>query len=91
MNTEISIWDNDAGRIRAIEANLYRAMRTLGLKGVVKIISEPPLLSRENLLDRVPVLEIMDQYWSLTPQTIITEEQCRTLLAFLYNIPTEKN
>ena len=42
MNTEISIWDNDTERIRIIEANLYRAMRSLGLKGVVKIISEPP-------------------------------------------------
>lgn len=87
MNAEISIWDNDAGRIRTIEANLYNAMRSLGIKGVVKIISEPPLLSREGLLNRVPVLEIMDKYWSLAPQTVITEEQCRELLAALYVKP----
>ena len=90
MNTEISLWDNDTERIRIIEANLYRAMRSLGLKGVVKIISEPPLLSRENLLDRVPVLEIMDKYWSLSPQTVITEDQCRELLATLYSHASEK-
>ena len=90
MNTEISIWDNDVERIRIIEANLYRAMRSLGLKGVVKIISEPPLLSRENLLARVPVLEIMDRYWSLTPQTVITEKQSREFLASLYTHPSEE-
>ena len=90
MNTDISIWDNDVERIRIIEANLYRAMRSLGLKGVVKIISEPPLLSRENLLARVPVLEIMDRYWSLTPQTVITEKQCREFLASLYTHPSEE-
>lgn len=84
MLAEISIWDNDAERIRIIEANLCNAMRSLGIRGVVKIISEPPLLSRENLLDRVPVLEIMDKYWSLSPQTVITEDQCRELLAALY-------
>ena len=84
MGIEITIWDNDTGRIRAIEGNLARAMRSLKLKGVVKIISEPPLISRESLLDRVPVLEIRDKYWSLKPQTIITEEQCLELLNFIF-------
>ena len=87
MIIEISIWDNDGERIRQIECNLFRALRSLGLKGTVKIISEPPLLSRENLLQRVPVLEIQDKYWSLKPQTVITEEQCRALLNFLHSTP----
>ncbi|MBP3731506.1 MAG: hypothetical protein J6I40_08570 [Mailhella sp.] len=84
MSIEISIWDNDTERIRTIEGNLARAMRSLNLKGVVKIISEPPLISRENLLNRVPVLEIQDKYWSLKPQAVITEDQCRDLLTLVF-------
>ena len=84
MNIEITIWDNDLKRIRAIERNVALAMRSLNLKGAVKIISEPPLLSREKLLNRVPVLEINDHYWSLKPQTEISESQCRELLSFIF-------
>ncbi len=89
MSIEITIWDNDTDRIRVIEANVTRALNSLGMKGVVKIISEPPLISRESLLDRVPVLEILDKYWSLRPQTVITEDQCRDLLSFIFSNPQQ--
>ena len=85
MGIEITIWDNDTERIRAIEGNVTRALRSLGMKGIVKIISEPPLISRESLLDRVPVLEILDRYWSLKPQSVITEDQCRDLLSIIFS------
>lgn len=84
MVIEISVYDNDIPRARAIENNLYKAMTSLGLKGTVKIISEPPLLSRENLLNKVPVLEILENYWCLKPQCEITEQQCSELLSHLF-------
>ncbi len=89
MGIEITIWDNDMDRIRAIEGNVTRALKSLGMKGVVKIISEPPLISRESLLDRVPVLEILDKYWSLKPQTVISEDQCRDLLSLIFSSPQQ--
>lgn len=85
MGQEITIWDNDVARARCIENNLCRALRTHGLKAAIKIVSEPPLISRESLLDRVPVLEIADKYWSLVPQQVITEAQCDKLLSLLFS------
>ncbi len=84
MPIEITIFDTDISRIRTIERNLICAMESLGLRGTISIISEPPLLSRENLLNRIPVLEIEDKYWSLTPQRIITQQQCKDLLTRLF-------
>lgn len=78
---EIIIWDNDVKRIREIDANLFVAAKRCGCSVVTKSISEPPLLAREGLLPRVPVLEIAGQYWSLKPQTIFTEEQCVALVS----------
>lgn len=77
---EITIWDNDIARIGVIERNLAIAMRYLGLSGTIHIMSEPPLLAREGLLNDVPVLEIAGKYWKLRPNSIITENDCLCLL-----------
>lgn len=81
---KITIWDNDVDRMAAIDQNLYLAMKELNLRGTVDRISEPPLLARENLLNRVPVLEIEDRYWSLKPGRTISQSECRQLLAQLF-------
>lgn len=61
----IVIWDYDPERIAEIDRNLHLALRELNLRGTVSSLSEPPLMSREGLVGREPVLEIGDAYWSL--------------------------
>ena len=79
----ITIWDNDIVRIRDIDRNLNLAMRELGIRRVIRVISEPPLLARENLLNRLPVLEIAGRYWSLKPGRTISQESCKGLLQMI--------
>ena len=80
---DIVIWDIDARRIEVIDRNLRLAMKQLGMRGRVTSMSEPPLLGRMGLLDRVPVLEIDGCYWSLKNNSIMSQEQCLTLLSRL--------
>jgi len=47
----------------------------------VSSLSEPPLMSREGLVGREPVLEIGDAYWSLRPGETISKEACLKLLS----------
>ena len=76
----IVIWDIDAERISQIDKNLNRALNELGLRAVVASNAEPLSLERENLLPRLPVLEINGLYWSLTPGKVFSKEQCKSLL-----------
>ena len=76
----IVIWDIDAERISQIDKNLNRALNELGLRAVVASNAEPLSLERENLLPRLPVLEINCLYWSLTPGKVFSKEQCKSLL-----------
>ena len=64
---QIIIWDNDRQRIAEIDTNLQAALNEFKLKGVILTNSEPPSLARENLLSRLPVLEIAGRYWSMNP------------------------
>ena len=84
----IVIWDYDPERIAEIDRNLHLALRELnnfqgGLtpRGGVPSLSEPPLMSREGLVGREPVLEIGDAYWSLRPGETISKEACLKLLS----------
>ena len=72
----IVIWDYDPERIAEIDRNLH-----LALRGTVSSLSEPPLMSREGLVGREPVLEIGDAYWSLRPGETISKEACLKLLS----------
>lgn len=53
----IVIWDYDPERIAEIDRNLHLALRELNLRGTVSSLSEPPLMSREGLVGREPVLK----------------------------------
>ena len=75
------IWDYDPERIAEIDRNLHLALRELNLRGTVSSLSEPPLMSREGLVGREPVLEIGDAYWSLRPGETISKEACLKLLS----------
>lgn len=77
----ITIWDNAADRIAEIDRNLRKALSDLKMQALVLSNSEPPLLARENLLGRVPVLEIAGKYWSKTPGKAFTIRDCVQLLS----------
>lgn len=81
---EIIIWEAGAETIRACERAIFEALRELGLKGTVIVHSEPPLISRNALWDRLPVLEIRGQYWSLTPGRPFSKEQLVRLFQRLF-------
>jgi hypothetical protein len=79
----ITIWDTDAARAAEIDRNLHTALSGLGMDALVLLNSEPPLLARENLLKRIPVLEIAGKYWSKTPGKAFSVQDCVALLAKL--------
>jgi len=76
----IIIWDNHPERIAEIDKNLHLALKYLGLKAIVTSNAEPPLLARENILDRLPVLEINGLYWSRKPGETFSKDDCISLL-----------
>lgn len=77
----ITIWDNDALRIAEIDRNLQSALSELRIEGLILSNSEPTLLARENLLDRVPVLEIGGNYWSKKTGKAFSKAECHSLLS----------
>ena len=81
---EIVIWETNAERIRACETAVSQALRELGLKGTVMVNSEPPLISRNRLWERLPVLEIRGQHWSLHPGEPFTTEQLVRLFGRIF-------
>lgn len=78
---KINIWDNDPQRFAAIDSNLQAALNELNLKAVILSNSEPPLLARENLLSRLPLLEIAGRYWSMHPGVAFSKADCICLLS----------
>lgn len=84
---KITIWDLDAKRIARIEKRLYEAMRECGAKGMVAIQSEPPLLSRMNLTNSIPVLEVEGLFWMQEPGKEFDKTACQEFI----HIILEKN
>jgi hypothetical protein len=78
---QITIWDNDSQRIAEIDKNLQVALIGLKLKALILSNSEPPSIARENLLSRLPVLEIAGRYWSMRPGRTFSKEDCISLLS----------
>jgi len=87
----ITIWDNNAARMAEIDHNIHLVLRELKLKGIVNSISEPPLLARENLLNRVPVLEIEEKYWSLKANTVIGQTEIKNLLIKIVSFDSSRD
>jgi hypothetical protein len=76
----IVIWDIDTERISQIDKNLNTALNEMGVRAVVASNADPLSLERENLLPRLPVLEINGLYWSLKPGKVFSKEECQSLL-----------
>jgi hypothetical protein len=77
---EIKIWDYEPSRLIEIDRNLRMALQQIKADAIILWISEPPLMAREGIIGKEPVLEIDGQYWSLHPGQSITKEQCVQLL-----------
>lgn len=76
----IIIWDNHPARIAEIDKNLHLALQHLGIRAIVTSNTEPPLLARENILGRLPVLEIDGYFWFRKPGEAFSEKGCALLL-----------
>jgi hypothetical protein len=82
---QIIIWESNIERIHACETAVYKALKELGLKARVTVNSETPLISRNQLWERLPVLEIRDQRWSLHPGVAFTSDQLTRLFRKIFS------
>jgi hypothetical protein len=81
---EIVLWESNIERIHDSETAIYQALRKIGYKARLTINSEMPLLSRHQLWERLPVLEIRGQRWSLFPGRAFTAEQLTRLFTRIF-------
>jgi hypothetical protein len=90
---EIILWESNIERIHDCETAVYQALKKIGYNARLIVNSEMPLLSRHQLWERLPVLEIRGQYWSLCPGCAFTAEQLTRLFAkiFIEQIATCSN
>ena len=57
--------------------------RAVGVKGTVVSQSEPPLVSRMNLTNRIPVLEVDGLFWSQQPGKEFDKKSCVELIQII--------
>jgi hypothetical protein len=81
---EIILWESNIERIHDSETAVYQALRKIGYKARLTINSEMPLLSRHQLWERLPVLEIRGQRWNLFPGRAFTVEQLTRLFTRIF-------
>ena len=81
---EIILWECNIERIHTCETAVYQALREIGYKARLTINCEMPLLSRHQLWERLPVLEIRGQRWSLCPGRAVTTEQLARLFTRIF-------
>lgn len=79
----ITIWDVDGVRANNIQKRLYDAMKKHHVFGVVNIMSEPPLIGRMNLMNRIPVLEVENFFWHLHPGKAFSEKDCHDFIELM--------
>jgi len=77
---DITILDHDFDRLNECEASVKRALKTLGMKAVVTKVSEPPFLSRLNVWERLPALQIDGLIWSRKSKEAFRADEVVTLL-----------
>lgn len=87
----VTIWDTSPARIAAIERNLIAASKRAGVRVDIDSQSEPPMVSRMNLMHRVPTLEIGGMFWTLVPGEVIAEDACAQLLTMIRKRDEERD
>ncbi len=83
ITVHIGVWDNDTARIQRTCATLDVVMRKMKLPGQVTVNCEPPQLSRQNLGNRYPSLEICNEFWCRKPGEDLTVEQLEELFTMM--------
>jgi thioredoxin 1 len=81
---QIILWECQGETIRACELAVHEALKELGIKAVVTVNSEPPLIGRNQLWGRIPVLEIRGLYWSLRPGCAFRAEDLKRLFTRIF-------
>jgi hypothetical protein len=82
---QIILWECNFDRIHHCEAAIYEAMNKIGLKTVLIVNSEVPLLSRAQIWERLPVLEIRGQFWSCCPGRAFTTQEIIKLFVKIFS------
>ena len=72
---QIIIWESRVEVIQACQAAAAQALKELGLKATITVNAEPPMISRNQLWDRLPVIEIRGLHWSLHQGKPFTKDQ----------------
>lgn len=88
---EIILWESDVNIINPSVDAIHKALKGLGIKATVIINSEPPLISRNQLWDRLPVIELRGLRWSLHPGMTFTETELTRLLRKILVDPASNN
>ncbi len=81
---QIILWESKGETIRACVLAVHEALKELGLKAVVTVNSEPPLIGRNQLWGRLPVLEIQGLHWSLRPGCAFRAEDLKPLFSKIF-------
>ena len=80
----IILWESEGETIRTCQLAVYEALKELGLKAIVTVNSEPPLIGRMQLWGRLPVLEIRGLHWSLRPGCAFRAEDLKPLFSKIF-------
>jgi thioredoxin 1 len=81
---QIILWECDGDTIHACLAAVHEALKDLGLNAVVTVNSEPPLIGRNQLWKKLPVLEIQGLHWSLRPGCAFKAEELKPLFSRIF-------
>jgi thioredoxin 1 len=81
---QIILWESKGETILACQLAVHEALKELGLKAIVTVNSEPPLIGRNQLWERLPVLEIRGLYWSLHPGCAFRAEDLKPLFTRIF-------
>lgn len=77
---EITVLDHNFDRLNACEVSVKQALKALGMKAVVTKVSEPPFLSRLNVWEKLPALQIDGLIWSRKSKEAFSADEVVKLL-----------
>jgi hypothetical protein len=77
---DITILDHNFDRLNACEVSVKTALKDLGMKAIVTKVSEPPFLSRLNVWEKLPALQIDGLIWSRKSKEAFTANEVLQLL-----------
>lgn len=79
------LWETRKEIVQSCELAITQALSELGLKKTLIINSEPPLVTRNVDISRLPSMEIRGMLWSLKPGKPFTKDQVIRLFQTVFN------